>query len=54
MATYLDTLYPNSLGIEVAEDDSYLHIDVRKNKWRAWAKQSGSQYVTVNNLYPKY
>ena len=53
VATYLDARYPNSLGIEVAENDSYIHIDIRKNRWRAWTEQGGNSYKTVNKFYPK-
>lgn len=53
VAMYVDTLFPNTLGIEVAENGSYIHIDVRTTKWRAWTKKGGSQYTTVTNLFPK-
>ena len=53
VAMYVDTIFPNTLGIEVAENGSYIHIDTRTKKWRAWTKSGGSQYTTVSNLFPK-
>lgn len=53
VATYLDVRYPNSLGIEVAENDSYLHVDIREDRWRAWTPTGGSVYKTVEKFYPK-
>lgn len=53
VAMYVDTIFPNTLGIEVAENGSYIHIDVRTEKWRAWTKKGGSKYTTVTNLFPK-
>lgn len=50
VGAYVDSILPDRLGIEIAVDGSYIHVDVRTSRWRAWEK-SGS-YKTVERLFP--
>lgn len=52
IAYVVDRLFPSSMGIEVAEDGSYVHLSTQLERWRAWTPHGGSAYTTVDQLFP--